>query len=737
MRRILSLMLWALCINQIVLATDSQWQYPCKISNLTNLECGCWNAMDRHGNFPAGGAEDFLIDPKVYLTGAPPTQKSAVTITTDRWIELAFAGPIVDGEGPDIRIREEGQMGEAALILLSDGHSRTFPLDIATIPNENVSSSYVCEFDLHLVDPGFVPTAVRILSLGLGGGSPGFDVGAVQARIAVDASKPHGPDPWNTAVDISPAQTLRWFASGKADRVEVFLGMDPNAADPSLTTPIASLPGDANSFTPHTLLKTGHTYFWRVVEQHNDTTHMSDLWQFTVGPFLHLDNFESYAHIGELNGWYSYTNASLALTHSQDEVYRGCHGIAIDYDCSGGQKSSFLHHYFSETYWAEPSLGFVELSFRGLPSNPPGHTVLLGLGQGYPTQVTYEGDPNHIRDGQWHTWRIALNRFPNLETINIMEVGVQSFVDTLPTQGAGTIYIDEIHLASAGVFAPLPPKPLLTDLDQDKQMTPRDLALFTEAWLSTDAQDLPVQEPNAPWCYLPFDGTITDVQGNAQTASSGNFSIEDSQYANFDSPETAINITNGHVLNQFTQGITVSFWQYGKSSIHRADTLVCSDYTYPKEAPEIAIGLGLWEEPEVLYWQCGSPYDTNRLPGIHQAPEQWSERWNHWAFTKDFSTGKMAIYLNGRLLYGGQGQSTGPIQIEILQLGNGWYRDYDGLMDDFRIHDYALNTPECAYLATHGTGVLPLPAIVPSDFNQDGQVDWQDFAFLADEWANQ
>ncbi|MCP4450110.1 MAG: hypothetical protein GY809_01505 [Planctomycetes bacterium] len=85
MRRILSLVLWALCVNQAALAHDTQWQYPVKITNLSNLECDCWDAIDRGGYFPLGGADDFQIDPTVYLVGAPPTQKSAISITTDRW----------------------------------------------------------------------------------------------------------------------------------------------------------------------------------------------------------------------------------------------------------------------------------------------------------------------------------------------------------------------------------------------------------------------------------------------------------------------------------------------------------------------------------------------------------------------------------------------------------------------------------------------------------------------------
>jgi hypothetical protein len=234
---------------------------------------------------------------------------------------------------------------------------------------------------------------------------------------------------------------------------------------------------------------------------------------------------------------------------------------------------------------------------------------------------------------------------------------------------------------------------------------------------------------------LPFDGSISDIQGNAQTSSSGNVRWDD--HADFSGSEASIKITNAQALNQFTQGITISFRQSGMQSIHRADTLVCSDFAYPGPAPELAVGLGLWDSPEALYWQCGRRQDPgNLLTGIHQVPEQWSGRWNHWAFTKDFGTGQMFVYLNGRLLYQGQGQAAGLTEIASLEIGNGWYGSYDGLMDDFRIHNYALNPRECAYLATNGTGVGPQPAIMPSDFNRDGRVDWQDFAVLAGEWMN-
>jgi hypothetical protein len=276
------------------------------------------------------------------------------------------------------------------------------------------------------------------------------------------------------------------------------------------------------------------------------------------------------------------------------------------------------------------------------------------------------------------------------------------------------------------------------DLNQDHKVTTADLALFADSWLSSARQILAVQKPNDPWCHLPFDNSISDNLDRAQIEDPGNIAYAEGatgQAIDFNEGQTIIIGNTAQWQQTFDRGITISFWQSGRDSIHRADTLVCSDYEYPDQAPELAIGLGLWESPEVLFWQCGPRQEPqNLLTGIHQASEQWSERWNHWVFTKAFDTGVMCVYLNGRLLYNGQGQALGLSQIDSLTLGNGWYSHYDGLMDDFRIHDYALSTQECAYLATHGTGILPQPAILPSDFNGDGRVDWQDFACLASEW---
>ena len=369
MRRILSLVLWTLCVSQAAGAADALWQYPCRISDLSNLECDCWDAIDRSGRFPSGDAEDYLIDPRVYLVQAPPTENTAVSITADRWIEVSFSGPIVDGDGPDIRIREEGQMGESALVFLSDGKSRTYPLGIASIPDLGAPESTICEFDLHQVDPGFVPTAVRILSLGFGGGSPGFDVGSVEARIAVDTSGPHAPNPYHGADLVRPDQPLQWTASQQPDSVSVYLSTDPNETDPETGTPVRTLPGDASSFQPDEPLLLNVPYTWRVVEHHGESTRVGASWQFTVSPYLHVEDFESYANTHELlydldnahsGPWLETSTASAHLSHGSDAVKAGCHGVALEYDCKNGIQAR-LFRYFSWPYenWTSPDAKYI------------------------------------------------------------------------------------------------------------------------------------------------------------------------------------------------------------------------------------------------------------------------------------------------------------------------------------------------------------------------------------------
>jgi hypothetical protein len=94
----------------------------------------------------------------------------------------------------------------------------------------------------------------------------------------------------------------------------------------------------------------------------------------------------------------------------------------------------------------------------------------------------------------------------------------------------------------------------------------------------------------------------------------------------------------------------------------------------------------------------------------------------------------MQIFLNGRLYDSRDGANSSISGITSLLIGSGWYGGYDGLIDDFRIYDYALSQPEIAHAATNGTGIFDLPLMLPADLNNDDRIDMADFALFADNW---
>jgi len=94
----------------------------------------------------------------------------------------------------------------------------------------------------------------------------------------------------------------------------------------------------------------------------------------------------------------------------------------------------------------------------------------------------------------------------------------------------------------------------------------------------------------------------------------------------------------------------------------------------------------------------------------------------------------MQIFLNGAL-YDSRLDANTPIEgIISFEIGAGWYGGYDGLIDDFRIYDYALSGAEIAYAATKGTGIFDQQLMLDADLNNDNLIDFKDFAILTVNW---
>ncbi len=380
----------------------------------------------------------------------------------------------------------------------------------------------------------------------------------------------------------------------------------------------------------------------------------------------------------------------------------------------------------------------LELLFYGQPYNSKGQMYVVFNDGNSETIVPYPGDANDLRTDAWQLWRIELSDFNDLDLSNIesFAIGFSTGLGDPYAMGSGTMFFDDITLYASRC---LPENRPPADLDGDCAVNFPDLEELAYTWLDRGHNTYAVTEPNAPVAWYKFDDNADDSAGSAHGLLRGDPTFAPGMHGkaiSLDGQKDSVELTRvTNLFSSITSAITIAFWQYGADSPHLTDTLCCSNYAYGASDPAIAVNLGCWRQPGEYNWDCGEPRAFHdRLSGNHRYQSEWSGRWNHWAFTKDARLGEMQIFLNGRL-YDSRAGANSPIsQITSFEIGSGSYGGYDGLIDDFRIYDYALSQPEIAHAATNGTGVFDLPLMLPADLNNDNRINFADFAILADNW---
>ena len=129
--------------------------------------------------------------------------------------------------------------------------------------------------------------------------------------------------------------------------------------------------------------------------------------------------------------------------------------------------------------------------------------------------------------------------------------------------------------------------------------------------------------------------------------------------------------------------ITVSFWSFGDHKLPVNTTI----FEGVDDANRRQANVHLpWSNGQV-YWDCGGNGGNYDRINMVVNPDDFKNKWTHWAFTKNVSTGIMNIYLNGELLVTGSEKSN-PIDIKRFSLGSssGLSPTYwQGSLDDFQV----------------------------------------------------
>ena len=388
--------------------------------------------------------------------------------------------------------------------------------------------------------------------------------------------------------------------------------------------------------------------------------------------------------------------------------------------------------------WTKGGAKALELFFYGQAENDTSVQMYITLNDGdVKAIVPYNGDANNLGVETWQPWRIDLQNLGlNLRNIENISIGFDRSSSDVSV--SGTVFIDDIRLYPSRCIEENKPD---ADFNNDCIVDFQDLQELSNNWLVKGYNVYQVEAPNPPVAWYKFDGNANDSSGSFHGQIRGRPTYVEGiqgQAISFDGYNDSVEIIGAaELFSKIRTAITITFWQYGADSIHHTDTLCCSDYEYNVYNPVIAINLGCWKTPGKYNWDCGSPWSfENRLSGKHKHKAEWSQRWNHWAFTKETLTGKMQIFLNGILYDSRIGANSPILGITSFEIGSGWYGGYDGLIDDFQIYDYILSQPEIVYAATNGTGIFDLPLLSPIDLNDDNQIDFKDFCILADNWLD-
>jgi len=220
----------------------------------------------------------------------------------------------------------------------------------------------------------------------------------------------YGPSPAKSATDVERTPILRWKPGTLATQHRVYLGTDPNAVrNASTSSPeykgtkaLGTESYDAGTLAFET------TYYWRIDEVNSvnaASPWVGDVWSFTTGNFLVLDDFEGYtddqgSRVFDvwIDGWGTQTNGSV-VGYANPDFNAGEHHVETIIIHSGRQSMPFSYNddmKYSEAVktlsgadrdWTREGVDTLSLWFRGNPATvgifveePNGTVTMRGSG---------------------------------------------------------------------------------------------------------------------------------------------------------------------------------------------------------------------------------------------------------------------------------------------------------------------------------------------------------------------
>ncbi|MFI4911892.1 MAG: LamG-like jellyroll fold domain-containing protein [Sedimentisphaeraceae bacterium JB056] len=567
--------------------------------------------------------------------------------------------------------------------------------------------------------------------------------GGLGETVVSRVAKAGSPSPANGAEDATSDLTLTWAAGPGSVSSDVYFGVDYDAVVHADTSSPEFFGNQANADYSLTGLVHGQSYYWRIDAVLADSSVVrGTTWSFTVSNSMLIEDFESYGNDSDIQLVWG-ADAALDLA----TIYNSTQALDLFFEHTSAAQTTSVSRMFSPAQdWSEP--GIVALAMDVYGDANEIDTLYLSISDGVNQGVVYYTDVTDLYadfNQEYKGWNIDLADITgagvDLSNVVSIEFGFSGV-------GRGTVLFDNITLYASRCVPDFFPGDVTGDCTADMD----DIMYYISDWLEQSGTIVAGSVPSDPVVYYNFDET----SGYTAADSSGNgFDGVTTDLAAHWLPSQGV---NGGCLeldgasgvsvplevfdsNSITQQTTVAFWINGDAATYPSQERYDFTFLATHNNGDRIVVILPYKNGNVFWRTHLNSAATNGVTWVSSVPSDWAGQWNHYAFTKDISTGVMGIYRNGELVarayenYDEIAHVAPVTDCFIGCLNSSGSNAHIGMMDDFMIFDRVLSQEEILALA--GQSQIVQPSISVADVNDDDVVNIKDYASMASQWLNE
>jgi len=377
-------------------------------------------------------------------------------------------------------------------------------------------------------------------------------------------------------------------------------------------------------------------------------------------------------------------------------------------------------------------------------NDPEQMYVALKDGTGHVSVVNNLDDPNAAIQTTWKEWNIPLTDFnnPDLDFNSVRKIYVGFGDRDVPVEGgSGILYIDDIRACPPRCIPEYVKPDYDIALPYDCIVDEKDLMVIVDDWLLRDEliTTVPPSAANLIARYQ-FENNFNDTGPYGYHATDPCGSGPGFAAGVIGSLALSLDGVDDHLVVEPNVGIdgnsprTIAGW--AKANVEPA---LITGWTP-------VFGFTSTPAPPAL---AGRSFDIQRRGGqdvycIHVYGWERNimpldQDWHHLAGTYDGTT--IAWYGDGARIGSADREINTEDSVQIGKRAHAGGGYWPGLVDEFRIYNYALSDAEIAYLATDGAATLHIPFTSDADLYQgelpgSQGINFKDYSKIAGSWLD-